>query len=271
MRKKIVAGNWKMNTTIAEGEFLVKQLVFLKGELNLECDLVVAPPFTHLVTVANMLKDTDIALSAQNCADQESGAYTGEVSIKMLSSVGCKYVILGHSERREYYGENSETLLKKVNLAINAGIVPIFCVGEKLDERESNRHFEVVAEQLKEVLFKLRGVEFANVVVAYEPMSVVFLALILLYVAFKLVGNNSIRRNKQRAVETAEKEGVEITSQEDSNAEQLAAIAAALHTYLEESEVHDLENTILTISKVTKHYSPWSSKIYTLRETPQKK
>lgn len=170
MRKKIVAGNWKMNTTIAEGEFLVKQLVFLKGELNLECDLVVAPPFTHLVTVANMLKDTDIALSAQNCADQESGAYTGEVSIKMLGSVGCKYVILGHSERREYYGENSETLLKKVNLAINAGIVPIFCVGEKLDERESNRHFEVVTEQLKEVLFKLRGVEFANVVVAYEPV-----------------------------------------------------------------------------------------------------
>ncbi len=170
MRKKIVAGNWKMNTTIAEGEFLVKQLVFLKGELNLECDLVVAPPFTHLLTVANMLKDTDIALSAQNCADQESGAYTGEVSIKMLGSVGCKYVILGHSERREYYGENSETLLKKVNLAINEGIVPIFCVGEKLDERESNRHFEVVAEQLKEVLFKLRGVEFANVVVAYEPV-----------------------------------------------------------------------------------------------------
>lgn len=110
-----------------------------------------------------------------------------------------------------------------------------------------------------------------GVIMAFTAMSVVFLALILLYVAFKLVGNNSIRRNKQRAVETAEKEGVEITSQEDSNAEQLAAIAAALHTYLEESEVHDLENTILTISKVTKHYSPWSSKIYTLRETPQKK
>lgn len=110
-----------------------------------------------------------------------------------------------------------------------------------------------------------------GVIMAFTAMSVVFLALILLYVAFKFVGNNSIRRNKQRAVETAEKEGVEITSQEDSNAEQLAAIAAALHTYLEESEVHDLENTILTISKVTKHYSPWSSKIYTLRETPQKK
>lgn len=110
-----------------------------------------------------------------------------------------------------------------------------------------------------------------GVIMAFTAMSVVFLALILLYVAFKLVGNNSIRRNKQRAVETAEKDGVEITSQEDSNAEQLAAIAAALHTYLEESEVHDLENTILTISKVTKHYSPWSSKIYTLRETPQKK
>ena len=170
MRKKIVAGNWKMNTTPAEGELLINQLVFLTKEMDLQCDMVVAPPFTHLIPVANLLNGSKIGLSAQNCADNKSGAYTGEVSVDMLSAACCEYVILGHSERREYYGEVNETLLKKINLVLEAGMKPIFCVGEKLEERESSRHFEVVGEQLKEVLFKLRGVEFANVIVAYEPV-----------------------------------------------------------------------------------------------------
>lgn len=172
MRRKIVAGNWKMNTSIAEGELLVKQLIFLSSDFGLDVDVIVAPPFTHLSHIAGILKNekSKIALAAQNCAHMESGAYTGEVSVKMLKEVGCKYVILGHSERREYFGESSDILLKKINLVLSAGMTPIFCVGERLEERESNGHFEVVAAQLKDVLYKLRGVEFANVIIAYEPV-----------------------------------------------------------------------------------------------------
>ena len=172
MRRKIVAGNWKMNTSVAEGELLVKQLIFLSKDFSLDVDVIIAPPFTHLAHVSTILKSekSKIALAAQNCAFMESGAYTGEVSVNMLKDLSCKYVILGHSERREYFGESSEILLKKINLVLGAGMTPIFCVGEKLEERESKQHFEVVAAQLKEVLYKLRGVEFANVIVAYEPV-----------------------------------------------------------------------------------------------------
>jgi len=172
MRRKIVAGNWKMNTSVAEGELLVKQLIFLSKGFDVDVDVIVAPPFTHLSHVSTILKSekSKIALAAQNCAFMESGAYTGEVSVNMLKDLSCKYVILGHSERREYFGESSEILLKKINLVLGAGMTPIFCVGEKLEERESKQHFEVVAAQLKEVLYKLRGVEFANVIVAYEPI-----------------------------------------------------------------------------------------------------
>ncbi len=161
-----------MNTLIPEGELLVKQLEFLTKELETEAEIIVCPPFTHLSSIGKIIKDNEvnISLGAQNCADQEAGAFTGEVSVKMLKNVGCKYVILGHSERREYYGETSEKLLKKINLVLNEGMVPIFCVGERLEERESNRHFEVVAEQIKDVLYKLRGVEMEKVVVAYEPV-----------------------------------------------------------------------------------------------------
>lgn len=172
MRRKIVAGNWKMNTVLPEGEMLVKQLEFLTKDLDNGVELIIAPPFTHLVTVGKYLAENgvNVSLAAQNCADQEKGAYTGEVSAAMLRNAGCKYVILGHSERREYYGETSETLLRKINLVLNEGMQPIFCVGERLEERESNSHFEVVSAQIKEVLYKLRGVELANVIIAYEPV-----------------------------------------------------------------------------------------------------
>jgi triosephosphate isomerase len=170
MRKKIVAGNWKMNTTVAEGEQLVNQIKELLNDSKIEAELVVAPPFTHLVSISELIKGTKIALSSQNCADEVSGAYTGEVSAKMIKSTGCEYVILGHSERREYYGENGPKLLKKVNLALSEGIKPIFCIGEKLEEREAGKHFQVVEEQIKEVLFNLSADDFAKVVVAYEPV-----------------------------------------------------------------------------------------------------
>ena len=170
MRKKIVAGNWKMNTTVAEGAELAKGIVAKVNEIPKGVQLVVAPPFTHLVPVAEALKGSPVALSAQNCADQPKGAFTGEVSAAMLKSVGCAYTILGHSERREYYGETSEKLVKKMALAFENGLKVIFCVGEKLEEREEGNHFDVVSAQISEVLFGLEPEQMKNVVIAYEPV-----------------------------------------------------------------------------------------------------
>jgi triosephosphate isomerase len=172
MRRKIVAGNWKMNTTIQEGELLVKQLNFLTKEISADIEVIVAPPFTHLTAISSLIKsdNSNISVAAQNCSDKESGAFTGEVSAKMLQGAGCRYVIIGHSERREYFGEINETLLKKTELALSEGLSPIYCIGERLEEREQNRHFEVVAEQIKEVLYKLRGLDMERVIVAYEPV-----------------------------------------------------------------------------------------------------
>ena len=170
MRKKIVAGNWKMNTTVTEGVALAEAIVAKVNELPKGVQLVVAPPFTHLVPVAQVLKGSPVALSAQNCADQPKGAFTGEVAAAMLKDAGCAYTILGHSERREYYGETSEKLVKKMALAFENGLKVIFCVGEKLEERNENRHFDVVSAQISEVLFGLTAEQMANVVIAYEPV-----------------------------------------------------------------------------------------------------
>lgn len=161
-----------MNTTLAEGELLLKQLIFLSPTFDPKVEVVVAPPHTHLHHLGRVLNEesSNIALAAQNCADHERGAYTGEVSVEVLKELGCKYVILGHSERREYYGESSEALVRKINLVLEAGLTPIYCVGERLEEREAGNHFEVVTEQIKEVLYKLRGIEFSRVIVAYEPV-----------------------------------------------------------------------------------------------------
>ena len=170
MRKKIVAGNWKMNTTVAEGVELAKGIVAKVNEISKGVTLVVAPPFTHLVSVGEALKGSPVALSAQNCADQPKGAFTGEVAAAMLKGVGCAYTILGHSERREYYGETSEKLVKKIALAFENGLKVIYCVGEKLDDRKAGNHFDVVSQQLSEVLFGLTAEQMADVVIAYEPV-----------------------------------------------------------------------------------------------------
>ncbi|MBR5101155.1 MAG: triose-phosphate isomerase [Bacteroidales bacterium] len=170
MRKKIVAGNWKMNTTVTEGIALAEAIVAQSNELPKGVNLVVAPPFTHLTAVAQVLKGSAIALSAQNCADQPKGAFTGEVSAAMLKDAGCRYTILGHSERREYYGETSEKLVKKMALAFENGLKVIFCVGEKLEERQEGHHFDVVSAQISDVLFGLTPEQMANVVIAYEPV-----------------------------------------------------------------------------------------------------
>lgn len=170
MRKKIVAGNWKMNTTVAEGVELAKSIVAKVNEISKGVTLIIAPPFTHLAPVAEVLKGSPIGLSAQNCANEPKGAFTGEVSAAMLKSVGCSYTILGHSERREYYGENAEKLTQKITLAFENGLKVIYCVGEKLKDRTFNHHFDVVSKQISEVLFSLTPEQMANVIIAYEPV-----------------------------------------------------------------------------------------------------
>ena len=170
MRKNIVAGNWKMNTTVSEGIELAKAVVAKSAEVPAEVGLIVATPFTHLCPVAEVLKGTRVELSAQNCADKEKGAYTGEVSVSMLTSTGAQWTILGHSERRQYYGETDAKLVEKTRLALAAGLKVILCVGENLDEREAGKHFEVVTEQTKAVLYNFTAEDMKNIVVAYEPV-----------------------------------------------------------------------------------------------------
>ena len=170
MRKKIVAGNWKMNTFPAEGVQLAKEVVAGRGEVCSCVNFIVCPPFTHLSEVAAALKGSDVELGAQNCAAEAKGAYTGEVAASMIAALGCKYVILGHSERRQYYGETSETLNKKMEQAYANGLTPIYCVGENLDEREAGKHFEVVKAQIEEVVYNLTAEQFAQLVIAYEPV-----------------------------------------------------------------------------------------------------
>lgn len=171
MRKKIVAGNWKMNNTLQEGIDLAKQVNELAANTDVkDVKIVIGSPFIHLVEINKLVDGNKIAIAAQNCADEKSGAYTGEVSASMIQSTGSKYVILGHSERRAYYHENNEILSKKVNLALENNLLPIFCIGEVLEEREAEKHFDVVKSQIKEGLFHLTADQFKNIVLAYEPV-----------------------------------------------------------------------------------------------------
>ena len=170
MRKKIVAGNWKMNTTVPEGIELAKAVVAGAAEVPADVKLIIATPFTHLFPIAEVVKGSVVSLSAENCADKEKGAYTGEVSAAMLASVGCEYTILGHSERRQYYGETDAKLVEKTKLALANGLKVILCVGENLDEREAGKHFDVCEAQIKNVLYQFTAEEMANIVVAYEPV-----------------------------------------------------------------------------------------------------
>ena len=170
MRKNIVAGNWKMNTTLQEGLELAKGLdAALKGKA-INCDVVIGTPFTHLASIAAAIDTNKIGVAAENCADKNSGAYTGEVSAAMVASTGAKYVILGHSERRAYYNETAEILKEKVLLALANGLTPIFCIGEVLEEREAGKHFEVVDAQIAGSLFDLSAEDFGKLVLAYEPV-----------------------------------------------------------------------------------------------------
>ena len=168
MRKKIVAGNWKMNTLLKDGMELAKAVEKLEKEKTSDALVIIAPPFTHLSRVKELIDG--VKLAAQNCASEEAGAYTGEVSPDMLKSVGVEYVILGHSERRAYYGEDDELLNKKTKLALSKGLRPIFCCGEVLEEREAGKLFDVIKAQISVGLKDLTREEMANVVIAYEPV-----------------------------------------------------------------------------------------------------
>lgn len=171
MRKKVVAGNWKCNTTLQEGIELAKavnELVVNTGDENVV--VILGTPFTHLASVASLVDSSRIGIASQNCAAEAKGAFTGEVSVSMVKSTGAKYVILGHSERREYYSENSEILNKKLVLVLENGLIPIYCCGEALAIREAGTQNEYVGRQLQETVFQLTEVEFRKIIIAYEPI-----------------------------------------------------------------------------------------------------
>lgn len=170
MRKKIVAGNWKMNKNLQEGIELAKELNTALTAKKPNCGVVICTPFIHLASVAPLLDASIIGLGAENCADKESGAYTGEVSAEMVKSTGAQYVILGHSERRGYYHETAEILKDKVQLALKHGLEVIFCIGEDLATREADKQNEVVKAELEGSLFNLTAEEFSHIILAYEPI-----------------------------------------------------------------------------------------------------
>jgi triosephosphate isomerase len=171
MRKQIVAGNWKMNNDLDASKSLVKKIIKgLKKEKLHNTKVIVAPTFVSLAKVASKAKGTKVEVAAQNMHFEKNGAFTGEVSAEMLKSVGVKTVILGHSERREYFGETDEILAKKVTAALANKMEIIFCFGEVLAERKANKHFEVVESQLKNALFQLEASDWKNIILAYEPV-----------------------------------------------------------------------------------------------------
>lgn len=159
-----------MNKTLQEGIALAKELNEVLANERPNCDVIICTPFIHLASVTPLVDSAKIGVGAENCADKESGAYTGEVSAAMVASTGAKYVILGHSERRAYYHETPEILKEKVRLALANGLTPIFCVGEVLEEREAGKQNEVVYGQLAGSLFELSAEEFSRLIIAYEPV-----------------------------------------------------------------------------------------------------
>jgi triosephosphate isomerase (TIM) len=172
MRKKIVAGNWKMNKNFEEAGVLTSELMgMVADEVKGNVRVILCVPFPYLVPLKNQLgKNSRIDIGAQNCSEHEAGAYTGEVSAAMLRSIGVPYVILGHSERRQYFNEDGKLLAKKVDIALKHGLTPIFCCGEPLDVREKNEHEKLVKQQVEEALFHLDATAIEKVVIAYEPV-----------------------------------------------------------------------------------------------------
>jgi triosephosphate isomerase len=172
MRKKIIAGNWKMNKTFDEGIQLVKDIIDMySNEVRTQTYVVLAPPYIHLYKLQPLIFGMPmLQLSGQNCSDHPSGAFTGEISAAMIKSVGCDYVIIGHSERRQFYHETNDMLATKIDIALANLLQPIYCVGETLDERNSGKLYDIIEAQLSEALFHLPETQVRHIVIAYEPV-----------------------------------------------------------------------------------------------------
>lgn len=170
MRKKVIAGNWKMNKDIHETATLINELKERMKDFKNNVDVVLCPPFTSLVIAKTLMNNSPMKLGAQNMSQNDDGAYTGEVSAKMLSAIGCEYVILGHSERRQYFKETNELVNAKAKKALQSKLIPIICVGETLEEREAEITDTVITTQIKGVLRELDSSQIEKVVIAYEPV-----------------------------------------------------------------------------------------------------
>lgn len=167
-RKKIIAGNWKMNNNLTDAKFLANK-IFSDSPQN-EIIKIIFPPVIYLHEFSSIVKSADFKIGAQNCSQFKNGAYTGELSAEMIASVGAEYCLVGHSERRNYFFETSKQLSEKIKRCLENNLIPIFCVGEKLDERESNTQFSVVENQLTEVLMNIKIHEILPILIAYEPV-----------------------------------------------------------------------------------------------------
>jgi triosephosphate isomerase len=171
MRKQIAAANWKMNKTLAEGSTLLNEILSADFNLNENQEVLFAIPFPYLINTASLIEGKEnMFIAAQNCHHKTSGAFTGEVSVSMLSSIGIKYCLVGHSERREYFAESNQMLAEKVNLCLAENIKPVFCCGESLSIRDSGNQNEYVGNQLNESIFHLTEAQISNVIIAYEPI-----------------------------------------------------------------------------------------------------
>ncbi len=170
MRKKLVAGNWKMNKSFSEAEELLFDISEELQNNNSKAEVVICPPYLYLEMATDIAAEGDFAIGAQNVSSFEKGTYTGEISAGMLHKMDVSYCIVGHSERRQYFNETNQVVAEKIKQLISNDITPIFCCGEKLEDRESGKHFEVVKSQIKEALFDLESDKISNVIIAYEPV-----------------------------------------------------------------------------------------------------
>jgi len=170
MKNKIVAGNWKMNKTFPEAEELLVSIAEGIDDMSLETEIIICPPFLYLEMAADVAEESCFLVGAQNVCAEEKGAYTGEISASMIKSAGVDCCIIGHSERRTHFKETNSELRKKVDITLANDILPIFCIGEHLSDREANKHFEIIEKQLSEGLFHLNSNQFEQVIIAYEPV-----------------------------------------------------------------------------------------------------
>jgi len=170
MRNKVVIGNWKMNQNFSEAEELAIDIAEGIEDLNLKTEVILCPPFPYLEMLTDLAEESPIGVGAQNCSEHENGAYTGEVSASMLASLDVNFCIIGHSERRKYFKETDAQLAEKVNQLLKHETCPVFCIGELIEERKAEKHFETVENQIKQGLFHLKSEEFESIVLAYEPV-----------------------------------------------------------------------------------------------------